>query len=299
MTTREQKKLDDLYYSHRQALALQGMSDSTIDLYSRSVRRMFEHFQSSPDRLNQKELKDYFADMIKTRSWSTVKIDLCGLRFFWKHVLEKEWEWVNIVKPPRCQRLPDFLTRKEVQKILSAVKRLRYRVYLFTVYSMGLRLGEALKLRISDIDSQNMKVHIRQGKGNKDRLVDLPQATLLALRAFWKTHRNPELIFPNQNGTPETIQKADSSMDREGAQEALKGALRDCGIRKRISIHSLRHSFGVHMVEANVHIRHIQELLGHVSPQTTALYTRLSDVALQNRSQAINQVMDTYELDWQ
>ena len=85
----------------------------------------------------------------------------------------------------------------------------------------------------SDIDSQKMKVHIRQGKGNKDRFVDLPQITLLALRAFWKTHQNPTLIFPNQNGTPETIRKADTPMDREGAQEALKAALRDCGIKKR------------------------------------------------------------------
>jgi len=297
MKTKEQNKFDSLYSQHQQALTLQGKSPCTIDLYSRSVRRAFEYFKRCPDRLTPSELKAYFSDLLKTHSWSTVKVDRCGLQFFWKHVLNKKWDWVNIVKPPRIQSLPDFLTRKEFQKVISAVKKLRYKIYLFTVYSMGLRLGEALNLRVSDIDSQNMKIHIRQGKGKKDRFVDLPKVTLLALRAFWKTHCNPELIFPNQNGTPENIRKADTPMDREGAQQSLKGALKDCGIKKRISIHSLRHSFAIHLVEDNVHLRHIQELLGHSDPQTTALYTRLSEPALQNRSLAINKIMSAYQLD--
>lgn len=298
MKTMEQSRFDELYQQHQQALTLQGKSDCTIDLYCRSVRRAFKYFQRCPDeRLTGNDLKTYFADLLKTHSWSTIKIERSALQFYWKHVLNKTWKWVDIVKPPIIRRLPDFLTRQELQKVLEAVKKLRYKVYLFTVYSMGLRLGEALNLRVADIDSENKKVHIRQGKGNKDRFVDLPLATLLALRTFWKTHRNPDLLFPNQNGTPDTISKANSPMDREGAQQALKGALRDCGIKKRISVHSLRHSFGVHLVEENVQLRHIQELLGHADPQTTALYTRLSETALQNRSQAINQIMSAYQLD--
>lgn len=297
MKPSEQDTFDDLYYQHQQALALQGKRPCTIDLYSRSVRRAFKYFNRSPDSLTPGDLKAYFSDLLKTHSWSAVKVDRCGLQFFWKHVLEKKWDWINIVKPPRIQRLPDFLTRAEFQRVISAVKKLRYKIYLFTLYSMGLRLGEALNLRIADIDSQNMQVHIRQGKGNKDRFVNLPQITLQALRAFWKTHRNPDLLFPNQNGTPESIRKADTPMDREGAQGALKGALRDCGIKKRISIHSLRHSYAIHLVEDNVHLRHIQELLGHSDPQTTALYTRLSEPAMQNRSQAINKIMSAYQLD--
>lgn len=297
MKPSEQEKFDNLYAQHQQALTLQGMRPATIDSYCRSVRRAFAYFKCCPDQLTPAELKTYFADFLKNHSWSTLKVDRSGLQFFWKHVLNKNWEWVNIVKPPRIQRLPDFLTRKEFQKVISAVKKLRYKIYLFTVYSMGLRLGEALNLRTSDIDSQQMQIHVRQGKGNKDRFVTLPEITLLALRAFWKTHRNPDLIFPNQNGTPESIRKADTPMDSEGAQQALKGALRDCGIKKRISVHSLRHSFGVHLVEGNVHLRHIQELLGHADPQTTALYTRLSEPALQNRSLAINKIMSGYQLD--
>jgi len=297
MKPSEQEKFDDFYAQHQQALTLQGKRPATIDSYCRSVRRAFRYFKVCPDQLTPAELKTYFADFLKNHSWSTLKVDRSGLQFFWKHVLNKKWDWVNIVKPPRIQRLPDFLTRKEFQKVISAVKKLRYKIYLFTVYSMGLRLGEALNLRIADIDSQQMQVHVRQGKGNKDRFVNLPEITLLALRAFWKTHRNPDLIFPNQNGTPETIRKASTPMDPEGAQQALKGALKECGIKKRISIHSLRHSFGVHLVEGNVHLRHIQELLGHADPQTTALYTRLSEPALQNRSQAINKIMSAYQLD--
>lgn len=297
MKPMEQEKFDDLFSRHQQALVLQGKTPATIDSYSRAVRRAFTYFKCSPDRLTPTDLKTYFAELLKNHSWSTLKVDRCGLQFFWKHVLDKKWEWIDIVKPPRVQRLPDFLTRNEFQKVISAVKKLRYKIYLFTVYSMGLRLGEALNLRISDIDSQKMQIHVRQGKGNKDRFVNLPEVTLLALRTFWKTHRNPDLLFPNQNGTPETIRKADTPMDREGAQQALRGALRDCGIKKRISIHSLRHSYAIHLVEDNVHLRHIQELLGHVDPQTTALYTRLSEPAMQNRSQAINKIMSAYQLD--
>lgn len=297
MKPTEQKKFDDLYSQHQQALTLQGKSFRTIDSYSRPIRRAFEYFKRCPDDLTQSELKTYFSDLLKTHSWATVKVDRCGLQFFWKHVLNKKWDWINIVNPPRIKRLPDFLTREEFQKVISAVRMVRYKVYLFTVYSMGLRLGEALNLRVGDIDSQQMKIHIRQGKGNKDRFVDLPQITLMALRSFWKTHRNPDLLFPNQNGLPDMIRNADTPMDREGPQQALKGALRDCGIKKRISVHSLRHSFAVHLVEDNVHLRHIQELLGHSNAQTTALYTRLSEPALQNRSQAINKIMGVYKLD--
>jgi len=233
MLPQEQEKLDKLYQSMVKALKRQGMSDVTIDTYSRAIIRIARYFDRCPDDLGKQDLKDYFDHFITIRSWSTVRADRCGLQFFWKYVLNKKWKWVDIVKPPQIRPIPDVLTVGETEKVINAVRELRYRIFLFTLYSMGMRLGECLSLKVSDIDSQKMQIHIRNGKGCKDRLVPLPQATLKALRFYWKTHQNPVMIFPNLRGARQTIKKSAGHMHYAGPQQALKGALKDCGISKQ------------------------------------------------------------------
>lgn len=298
MKSSEKKKFEEQYRKHQMMLENHGMREATVDSYSRAVRRVAKDFDVCPDSLTRDQMKEYFNRLAKSHSWSTVKCDLSGLKFFWEYVLEKEWDWVSIVKPPQFKNLPDILTISEVEKVLNSVRKLRYRVFLFATYSMGMRLGETLNLRTSDIDSRTMRVHIRDGKGRKDRFVPLPQATLEALRYFWKTHRNMNLIFPNQNGTPENIRKAETPMDREGAQQAMKGAVKDCRIMKKVSVHSLRHSFATHLVEKGVQLRLIQEHLGHANPQTTSIYTRLTDPSFQNQSVAINGFIGKMKIKW-
>ena len=298
MNSGEQTKFDTLYHKHQMMLENHGMRPATIDSYSRAVRRVAEKFDCCPDALTPDQMKAYFKALTKSHSWSTVKCDLSGLKFFWEYSLEKDWDWVTIVKPPQIKNLPDILTVGEVEKLLNTVRKIRYRVFLFTTYSMGLRLGETLNLRVADIDGKTMRVHIRDGKGRKDRFVPLPQATLDALRAFWKTHQNPTMIFPNQRGTPETIRTATVPMDREGAQQAMKAAVKDCGIKKKVSVHSLRHSFATHLVEHGVQLRLIQEHLGHSSPQTTAIYTRLTPPSFQNQATAINLLVGGMKIRW-
>jgi len=297
MDTPNETRFNVLYHNHVQSLKLQGKSPKTIIAYSRPVRRLLEFFDRDPQELTCDDLKQYFTALLKSHAWGTLKIERSGLQFFWKHVLNKKWNFVSIVKPPIVKILPDVLTVKETELLLNTVRIFRYRVFLFTVYSMGLRLGEGLKLRSGDIDSGKMRVHIRNAKGNKDRFVPLPAATLNALRIFWRTHKNPNLLFPNLLGNAETICKTDRHMNYQGVQLALAAALRDCGIRKRIHVHSLRHTFATHLVEAGVQLRLIQEHLGHVSPQTTAIYTRLTEPSFQNRNTAINNLMDSIKLD--
>lgn len=123
-------------------------------------------------------------------------------------MLEREWKWVDIVKPPQIKTIPDILTPAEVENLIGATRKLRYRVFLLSTYSMGLRLGEALALQVGDIDAARKRVHIRRGKGHKDRLVPLPDLTLIGLRELWERHRHPKLIFPNANGSFETIRQA-------------------------------------------------------------------------------------------
>ena len=233
MTKKELKRFNELYATHLRMLKLQGKAQKTIDAYSRAVRRVKDHFDCCPDKLSPKQLEIYFSFLVDTKSWSTVKIDRLGIMFFWKHVLKKDWEWLDIVKPPQIHTLPDILTVAEVEKLIGATRKLRYRIFLLTTYSMGLRLEEALSLQVSDIDSALNRVHIRRGKGHKDRFVPLPDLTYQGLRALWKKHKHPKLLFPNANGSFETIQNAKNHMDRGGTQNAMKKVVEECGIKKK------------------------------------------------------------------
>lgn len=295
MTPSQQKKYHSLYQQHVNALHRQGKSKATIDVYSRAVRRITEYFDRCPDTLTHEDLNAYFTRLVQTHSWSTVKIDRNGLQFFYKHVLHKTWQWVDIVKPPQIKTLPDILTPQEIARLINATREARYQYYFLTVYSMGLRLGEALQLGVGDIDAQRMKVHVRQGKGRKDRFVTLPHTTLLALRRYWATHRNPRLLFPAGKTVAER-RHATVPMERSGVQGAFKAVVQSCGIHKRVSIHSLRHCYGTHLLEQGVSLRAIQQEMGHDSPQTTALYTQLTAPLLQHTADLINALLDRLSL---
>ena len=295
MNPAQDKKYQSLYQQHVNALQRQGKAEKTIDVYSRAVRRVTEFFDLSPDQLTQEHLKDYFSALVKSHSWSTVKVDRNGLQFFYKYVLERQWIWVDIVKPPQTRVLPDILSAKEVERLINGTRELRYQSFLLTAYSMGLRLGEVLNLQVGDIDGERHKVHVRLGKGRKDRFVTLPNMTLEVLRRYWATHRNPRFIFPTGK-TDASRHQATSVMDRSGLQKSFKVIVRSCGINKRITVHSLRHCYGAHLVEAGLNLRAIQQEMGHECPKTTALYTQLTDVAHQNTSQIINRLVSRLRL---
>ncbi len=233
MDPSEQIRFDKLYHRHLRMLKLQGKSGKTIDVYARAVRRVTEHFDCCPDKLTPEQLEIYFGLLVDSHSWSTVKVDRNGLQFFWRHVLKLDWQWVNIIKPPKIQTIPDILTLAEVDTLIEAARKLRYRVFFLTNYSMGLRLGETLSLQVGDIDAQRKRVHVRRGKGCKDRLVPLPDTTYHALRALWRVHRHPYLLFPSAQGSLETIGKATTHMDRGGAQKTMKLLVAECGIKKK------------------------------------------------------------------
>jgi len=233
MNQSETKRFNELYDRHVQFLKLQGKSQKTIDAYARAVRRIRDHYDCCPDRLTLEQLETYFLKLVESHSWSTVKIDRNGLQFFWRFVLKRDWQWLDIVKPPKIQSIPDIFTVQEVEKIIGTTRLLRYRVFFLTTYSMGLRLEEALSLQVGDIDAGRKKVHIRRGKGCKDRLIPLPELTYWSLRALWLTHRHPTLLFPNVTGSLETIKKATTHMDRGGTQKAMKTVVEECGIKKK------------------------------------------------------------------
>ena len=233
MNRTETKRFKKFYKRHLKLLKLQGKSQKTIDAYSRAVRRVSDHFDCCPDQLTPDQLETYFAELVDSHSWSTVKVDRLGLQFFWRYVLKRDWQWVNIIKPPKIYTIPDILSPVEIEQLIGKTRKLRYRVFLLTTYSMGLRLGEALSLQVGDIDAERHRIHIRRGKGHKDRLVPLPDLTYEGLRALWKKHRHPKLIFPNAKGSLKTVQQATTHMDRGGTQKAMKVVVTECGIKKK------------------------------------------------------------------
>lgn len=278
----------------RKALRRQGLSAVTCDSYARALRRLEAAVDVPLDALGVSHLKEHFSALVETHSWSTVKVDRCGLQFFYQHVLERAWDWVRIVRPPRAQRIPDILGQADVVKLVGCVREPRYRTYFLVTYSLGLRLSEALALQVGDVDAAHGRVHVRRGKGCKDRLVPLPSVTLEALRRYWATHRHPRLIFPALPVDPDDLR----CMDPAGVQAALRKALSDAGIARRITVHSLRHSYATHLLEAGVDLREIQTVLGHASPITTARYAHLTEVTAANTRTRIESLMQPLRSLW-
>lgn len=221
------------YDTHLKHLKLKGLQPKTIEAYARAIRRIGAYFDYQIDALCEQQLVDYFTDLLASHSWSAVKLDLYGLKFYYAHVLHRPWVTIDLIKPPKAQRLPDILTVAETERLIQATHTLSYRVFFFTLYSLGLRLGEGLRLTVADLDAARRRVHIRDAKGNKDRLVPLPQATLAVLRRFWRVHRNPVLLFPNRRGGRRGAATATTPLAAAGVQVALREVSLACGIKKR------------------------------------------------------------------
>jgi integrase/recombinase XerD len=297
MNRSQQAKFDTLYAKHVSALKRQGKADKTVEAYSLAVRRLSKHFDSCLEDITHAQLETYFDALIRSHSWATVKCDRNGLQFFFEHVLKRPWNWVNLVKPPQVRSLPDILTLKEIEQLINAAHELRYQTFILVAFSMGLRIGEVLNLKIGDIDKQRMQVHIRQGKGKKDRFVTLPQRPYDAMRRYWATHRNSPWIFPNGR-TNEERHDASTCMDRSGVQRAFKAIALSCGIHKHVTPHTLRHCYGALLLEAGVSLRAIQEQMGHECPKTTALYTQLTRATEQNTGQRLDAMLASLQITW-
>ena len=218
MTSSAKPEFKRHYQTHLKHLKLKGLQPKTIEAYARAIRRIGAYFDYQIDELSEQQLIDYFTDLLGSHSWSAVKLDLYGLKFYYAHVLHKPWQSLDLIKPPKAQRLPDIVTLEEAQRLFTATRTLSYRVCYFTLYSLGLRLGEGLRLQVGDIDASRRRVPIRDAKGHKDRFVPLPQATLTLLRRFWQLHRHPVLLFPNRHGGLKAAHRATSPLDRGGVR---------------------------------------------------------------------------------
>jgi len=256
-------------------LQLKGYSVQTQAAYLHAVARLARHFRKSPALINEEELRAYFLHLTQVEqcAWGTLRIARSGIKFCFAVTLQRQWPVLGLIRARKPKTLPVVLSRQEVRTILGCVRTMVYRMCLNTIYACGLRISEGTSLQIGDVDGERKVLRVR-GKGNKERQVPLADPTLESLRTFWKLHRSEPWLFPAalQPRSP----AYQGPVEPENVRRAFHSALQQSGVTKAAHVHSLRHSYATHLLEAGVQLRLIQEILGHSSPRTTAIYTHLT-----------------------
>ena len=289
--------MNQLRQRMQEEMQLRRYAQRTQESYLHWVTEISKHYQKSADQISSEELRSWFVYLTNERqlSRSSVTTALSALKFFYEAVLRRDWDAFNLVRPRAEHKLPVVLSIEEVQRLLACVESERHRVCLSVLYSCGLRLLEGTHLRVAQIDSSRMVLHIQNGKGNKDRYVPLPKPILELLRGYWVSHRHPVWVFPATIPTGWTPPKS-QPMDESGVQKAFKAALQKSGIQKAATPHTLRHSYATHLLEAGINLRQIQSYLGHQSPMTTAIYTHLTRKSEEVAAETIDRLME--QLQW-
>lgn len=287
-----------LYERMSQDLHLGGMSKRTHEGYLRAVRKLADFCKRTPDQITENQLRNYFLHIKNEQEYASgsLRVAYSGIKFFYTRTCKRNWESLAQMRIKDDKTLPEVLTIQQVHQIIDCCTTQRMSVYFWTVYSLGLRMNEALHLQIGDIDSQRMMVHIHRGKGAKDRYIPLPTSTLNALRRFWRTHKHARFLFPADGRDHRGVShvsgesEARTPMSETAVQGAMKLITRQINFGKKVSTHTLRHSFATHLLEAGVSLRQIQQYLGHSSLQTTMVYLHLTDSQAADARQVIERL---------
>jgi site-specific recombinase XerD len=260
----------NLYQELDDKVRLSGQSTSTLNNYARKLAQLSLHFGKLPQHIGEKEMNKYLASLArqsKTPSLSDFKFAVYGLRYCYR-LLGMNDKIVQLPSIKRDTKLPVVLNHKECKALFNAPELLKHRILLSLIYSAGLRAREASRLRIADIDSGRMMIHIRQSKYNKDRYVPLSPMILKGLRKYFYACRPTEFLFNgNSPGTPLSVR---------GMQWALRESVKKCKLQKGITLHTLRHSYATHLLEFGMDIVTIKELLGHERIETTLVYLHVA-----------------------
>lgn len=252
-------------------MEMRGLASATKKAYLMCCRQFVAHFMKSPEQLGATETKAFILHLTRERKASPagVGVYVAAVRFLYRVVLRNAQAVEDLPRPKVPKRLPMVPSREEVEFLLNVVRSIKYRTILITAYGAGLRISEACRLQVGDVDSKQMVLHIRQAKRGKDRLVPLSPRMLAALRSYWAVVRPPgSWLFPGRH--------ADSPISKDAVRKVLRAALAEAGFKKRLTLHSLRHGFATHLLEDGEDIRVLQAVLGHSHVQTTAHYARVT-----------------------
>jgi len=251
-------------------MKLRGLSPRTISCYLACMKNIAMHFDKSPAELGNEEIRGCLNHLIEERKTSQAVISqsYSALKFFFEKTIQKPWDDMRIPRSRQRKKLPGVLSRQEVESIFSATSNLKHRAILMTVYSAGLRVGEVTRLKVSDIDSERMMIRVNEGKGLKDRYTLLGERNLEILRLYYKKYRPPEWLFPGRNPS--------EPVSVSCVQRVFKASVQEAGIKKKASVHTLRHCFATHLLESGTDLYYIQRLLGHKSASTTSVYLHIA-----------------------
>lgn len=272
-------------------MTLRNFSPKTRENYIYHVARFAKHFGRSPELLGGEEIRTYQLYLIHERhvSWSYFNQAVCALRFLYRTTLKRDWAVEHLPFPKKPKTLPVVLSVEEIDQFFRSVTKIKHRAILMTAYSAGLRTSEVTHLQVNDIDSKRMLIHVRQGKGRKDRYVMLSPTLLELLRAYWRAEHPKDWLFPGKvAGQPVTVSTV---------QQVCNRARLECGLTKRVTVRTLRHSFATHLLESGVNVRIIQMLLGHRSLQTTARYTHVSAETIHSTTSPLDLLIRRAETD--
>ncbi|MCK5806178.1 MAG: tyrosine-type recombinase/integrase [Lentisphaeria bacterium] len=274
------------------SLVLTGLATRTGETYAREVRILMRRFGKPPFLLTEGDVRTFMLERHEKLNGSSQRILYRGLRFLYNDLFKFDWELLKAARTKYETIEPAILSREEIKRLLESIQTPQIYAYLRTVYSCGLRLSEALNIKVGDIDRAGGVLHVRQGKGAKDRKVFLPSLTLDMLGRYWLRHRNPAWMFPalgrNGKGGP----TADKPMSICTVQGGLRRYLKRAGVTKsRVSIHTLRHSYATHLLEAGVPLTVLQKQLGHENITTTLRYVHLSREAQVDSAQIVDRMM--------
>jgi integrase/recombinase XerD len=270
-------------------LRIRGYAENTRKCYLEKMRCFVRHFMQPPDELTAEHVKQYQLFLTKEKgvSWSTFNVHVCAIRFFYREVLEVDWDVEHIPYQKRGRRLPVILSGEEVCSLLDATLNLKHRALLMTLYAAGLRPSEAIHLQLASIDSGRMMIRVDQGKGRKDRYVMLSEKLLVSLRHYWREYQPTLWLFSGQDPS--------RPLTRGSLDHLFARARKRAGIEKRVSPHSLRHCFATHLLERGVNIRVIQRLLGHRSLRSTEIYTHVAESYVRDTKSPLDDLLPDLE----
>ena len=276
MTPLRKRMLEDL--------RVRNYSPKTQTMYIHRVAQFAAHFSRSPDQLTPEDIRTYLVHLVEAQrvSWSAFNQTVCALRFLYAVTLGRGDVIAHIPYPRTTKKLPTVLSAEEVTRLLRAVRNAKHRAVLITIYAAGLRISEALALKVSDIDSERMVINVRQGKGRKDRTVMLSPLLLEVLRRYARQVRPREWLFPGRS--------VEKPLTATAVQRVCKQARIAAGLAKHATVHTLRHSFATHLLETGTDLRVIQTLLGHRSVKTTAIYTHVSAQRLHDTASPLDRL---------
>ncbi|MCM2374619.1 tyrosine-type recombinase/integrase [Aporhodopirellula aestuarii] len=281
-----------LYQKMSEDLQLAGFSKRTVHGYLRAVRQLSDWAKTRPDRISERQLRQYFLYLKNEKlfAYGSIRVAFSGIKFFYTRTCKRNWETLATMKLQRAKTLPEVLTIDQVHAIIDACRVERIALFYWTTYSLGLRLEEARNLEVGDIDGERMMVHIHRGKGAKDRYVPLPAETLNWLRRHWVTHRHPRFLFPAEGRDHKQSATSNTPIQTSTVQKAIGKIAGQLKFQKKVSTHTLRHSYATHLLEAGVSLKVIQQYLGHSSLQTTLIYLHLTETAETQARDAIERI---------